>query len=388
MYTLEVSLTTNCNLSCYYCFAKNNDGVNSLKIEEFNHSLKIIKDLIKEDNLEEKDLLIKIYGGEPLLHKNLLKEILNNIKEFQFNNKEIKTTTAIITNGTLLNEDFSNFINEINKEILVKLNFSLELNEKFQDKIRSFKNGKETFNIILENIKSFKKINGLKKVNIQTVMSPDFLKNADSYISFVEKYKNDFNFSILPMFDKTFNKENIYLIEKMKLIFDYYNKKIEENDYYHINFFQIYRSFANSYYYLNSFNLTHCTAGNKTLSVMPDKILACSKLHYKKKKYKKYENLNDFKKTRKMYGELTKYDLECYKCMSKNKNFGCLGVCLCEGKSEFVCSYNKKFGILTKNFLFNLKNNEDFLKYFQKNYFKNKISLKELKIYLEGDQNI
>ncbi|MDO8517506.1 MAG: 4Fe-4S cluster-binding domain-containing protein [Nanoarchaeota archaeon] len=96
--TLQVFITTRCNLKCNGCFAKNVMGEKAKDISLKEYSL-VIDDFLEKDGKQ-----INILGGEPLLHPKI-REIVQINRD-----KNIKTT--IYTNGSYLNrfneKDFEN----------------------------------------------------------------------------------------------------------------------------------------------------------------------------------------------------------------------------------------------------------------------------------------
>lgn len=86
--TLQVFITTRCNLHCNGCFARNAMGeeVRDLSVEEYSQ---LMDEFIKKDGKQ-----INLLGGEPLLHPN--------IRDFIKTNRENGVKTTIYTNGTYL----------------------------------------------------------------------------------------------------------------------------------------------------------------------------------------------------------------------------------------------------------------------------------------------
>lgn len=104
--TMIISLTERCNLSCYYCFEKRNS---TSSMTEKNLSDSLLSVLQKETAINPSIRTVKViwFGGEPLLKKDeitRLSSLFINVCE----QKMIKYTSSIITNGTLLPDDFIN----------------------------------------------------------------------------------------------------------------------------------------------------------------------------------------------------------------------------------------------------------------------------------------
>lgn len=94
--SLTLVITSRCNLSCIYCYQKHDDK-NKMSL---GVAISIIDKIFCNvpDNTDE--IVIKFFGGEPLLEFELIKEIVGYI--FSQNRKETIKFYAP-TNGTLLN---------------------------------------------------------------------------------------------------------------------------------------------------------------------------------------------------------------------------------------------------------------------------------------------
>lgn len=102
---IYIEITNNCNLNCSFC-SKVEKAKRIMKIEEFEHILKEIKD--------KTDYIYLHVKGEPLLHPNIV-DFLNLAEKY---NLKVNLTT----NGTL----FPRVVDKIkNCKSLHKINFSL-----------------------------------------------------------------------------------------------------------------------------------------------------------------------------------------------------------------------------------------------------------------------
>lgn len=155
---LQIYLSINnlCNLQCSHCF--NLEVTNSVPLAEFISMENILRviEIFKKFGIYE----LKLTGGEPFLHPNLL-EILYLLEK-----NEILYT--IYTNGYYLSDIFVSFFN--NSKYLKKLKLSIDGNEEINNMIR----GNEILKII---ITRFKRIRSdlvecnmtLNKLNYKTV---------------------------------------------------------------------------------------------------------------------------------------------------------------------------------------------------------------------------
>lgn len=124
---LEISIAEHCNLNCKYCshFSPIAEPIFA-DIEETSQGLILLKQIIG-DNIKD----IRILGGEPLLHPDLVQFCI--LLREQFSGSRI----AIVTNGILLTKLSSEVLQELNKnqiEIIIT-KYPIKLNEKALDSI-------------------------------------------------------------------------------------------------------------------------------------------------------------------------------------------------------------------------------------------------------------
>ncbi len=156
-YTLY--LTEKCNLNCKYCF-EGTKGENELTFED----VKTIMD--REVELGSKNCILTLFGGEPLLKKDLIFDIVSYAKKLEKENK-IRFKYSITTNGTLIDEAFL----KLAKENDFLIGYSLDGEKETQNKNRINYNGDGTYDVVFENAKKLLK-------NVKTVVAmPVITKN-------------------------------------------------------------------------------------------------------------------------------------------------------------------------------------------------------------------
>jgi uncharacterized protein len=140
--TIEILITTNCNLKCAYCFEKKERGkkIDVEKLFELFRAFPALKSF-------------SLFGGEPLLAMDVIESVINYIENDTSINENTRSTQlnsvrGIITNGILVPK----LIEKIKKN---KLNLQLSFDgcRESHDINRVFPNGKETFDLLLETIK-------------------------------------------------------------------------------------------------------------------------------------------------------------------------------------------------------------------------------------------
>lgn len=138
--TICLNLANQCNLNCSYCYADGGNYGNSELLMKANVAQKGIDRFIKPTN---NDLHVILFGGEPLINKSVIKEILN---------KNGKTLTySINTNATLLDEDIISILVENG----VKISISIDGTRNTHDSQRKYSNEKPTYDVIVNKLKMF-----------------------------------------------------------------------------------------------------------------------------------------------------------------------------------------------------------------------------------------
>ena len=108
--TVTLTLTQACNLDCIYCY-ENHKSTQMMSLET---AKRIVDDeLLVEDGYEEVEF--DLFGGEPFLNFELIKEITDYIIHYDTNKKIV---IFIVTNGTLVHGDVQTWLLQ-NKQYVV-----------------------------------------------------------------------------------------------------------------------------------------------------------------------------------------------------------------------------------------------------------------------------
>lgn len=139
-------LTEACNMSCSYCYVP--EKIRSLpKMDKFlAHS--IINKLLEYRDKHWKNVTVNVifHGGEPMLNKELLYEI---VEEW----RDEKITFGVQTNGTLINEEDIMFFKKHNIDVGISIDGP---SSRYHDIQRFYINGIGTFKRVDEVLKMFK----------------------------------------------------------------------------------------------------------------------------------------------------------------------------------------------------------------------------------------
>lgn len=131
--SLCLHIAHDCNLRCRYCFASTGGfgGGRSLMSKEIGE--KAI-DFAITGSQNRTNLDIDFFGGEPLVNPEVVKHlVLYARKREKESNKKIKLT--LTTNGMLLDEEMSKFLNEHNVLLVLSLDGRPEVHDKMRPDI-------------------------------------------------------------------------------------------------------------------------------------------------------------------------------------------------------------------------------------------------------------
>lgn len=167
---LIIQLTQNCNLRCEYCPYTHNDGtgrVHQNKTIDFETIKKALL-ILRDNSIDNDNISVSFYGGEPLIEFDLIKKTVNYCK-YVFNGKSVGF--SLTTNATLFTEEIMNFFEEESFSILVSLDGPKNLN----DKNRKFSySNKSVFDKVIDNLKIIEKNyrNLFKNTSLNMVLDP------------------------------------------------------------------------------------------------------------------------------------------------------------------------------------------------------------------------
>ena len=135
-----------CNLSCHYCYQQWSDTV---KVSMTENVLKNCMDFLKRKIIEDNSrfLLLKVFGGEPLVHPRATEVILSGLHQLA-QAHGIQFFGTLTTNGTL----FRGELFEKLSPHVSAVHITLDGPEELHNSIRFYPNGKGTFEDIMESL--------------------------------------------------------------------------------------------------------------------------------------------------------------------------------------------------------------------------------------------
>ncbi len=166
--SLTIAPTMACNFRCVYCFEQGHYG-NRLMDEKTQES---IIQFVKKYLPKIEHLNIVWFGGEPLLGmsvvKNLSKELIKLCEE-----KEVKYTAIMVTNGYLLTKEVAEKLKEWR---LSSLQVTVDGPKEIHDSRKPLLNGGGTYDVIMENLKQVK---GILPISLRINVDLDNISAAD-----------------------------------------------------------------------------------------------------------------------------------------------------------------------------------------------------------------
>lgn len=138
-----LNIAHDCNLRCAYCFASTGDFGKGRKLMPFEVGRKAI-DFLLENSGDRKNLELDFFGGEPLMNFDVVKEVVKyaRSREAEFG-KHFRFT--LTTNGILLDDAATDFINREMSNIVLSVDGRKEVN----DRMRISPNGSGSYDIIM-----------------------------------------------------------------------------------------------------------------------------------------------------------------------------------------------------------------------------------------------
>lgn len=164
-----------CNIRCKYCFASQGDFEGDRSLMSLETGKKALEFLV-ENSGNRRNLELDFFGGEPLMNFEVVKQLVDYGRSLEKGrNKNFRFT--ITTNGVLLNEENTAYINEHMDNVVLSIDGRKEVN----DKMRYTISGDGTYDIILPKFKNLVEKRGDKTYYVRgtfTKFNTDFAKDV------------------------------------------------------------------------------------------------------------------------------------------------------------------------------------------------------------------
>lgn len=201
-------VTTSCNLKCKYCYEGTEKPALHLDQRKCDDILKYLSQDLKDRT--DKELDIDFHGGEPLLEFNTIKYLVHQIDK-QFGKKK-NIHFGMTTNATIMNDEILEFIVHSISDLTVSLDGIRNIHNYY----RPFQNGKNSYDIVMENSKIILEYFPQLRVRM-TVTSDGVACLAEGVIHLIE---NGFKIIVpgIDFFDSKWDDEKIKILSNQILL--------------------------------------------------------------------------------------------------------------------------------------------------------------------------
>lgn len=178
-------LTDGCNLRCDYCFEEAPlipiDFKPVLMSEETaKEAIDYFDQLTDRYGRSNQKKIIHLYGGEPLLNKNVIKYVISHISNINKMRGFEKYEVVIVTNGILIDEDIAKLFSSHQVTVGISLDGPQDIND-----IHRKSESKKSFQRIINGYNILKK-HGVQ-AGISATLTPAVVKNFDRVLDFFIK---------------------------------------------------------------------------------------------------------------------------------------------------------------------------------------------------------
>ncbi len=221
--SITIMPTEQCNFRCKYCYESFEGREMSREVQDS------IIEYVRKNIMKFNSVDLSWYGGEPLLCKNIIEYISENIKKICKAAKR-PLTTSITTNAYYLDLDTYKMLQKYN---LVNIQITMDGIKETHNKQRVLANGAGTYDTIIKNLLTIKNEtrSAVQKIIIRTNVSKDIYDTLNQYIEQYDRMFGDdsrFTFLIRPVGDwggdavkgiseKLMNRDSFRLIYKKLL---------------------------------------------------------------------------------------------------------------------------------------------------------------------------
>ena len=175
---LCLHIAHDCNLACQYCFAEEGEYHGRRALMSFEVGKKALDFLIANSG-NRRNLEVDFFGGEPLMNWEVVKQLVEygRSKEKEYN-KNFRFTMT--TNGVLLNDEIMEYCNREMSNVVLSLDGRKEVN----DKMRPFRGGKGSYDLIVPKFRKFAEMRGDRDYYVRgtfTRHNLDFSKDVTEF---------------------------------------------------------------------------------------------------------------------------------------------------------------------------------------------------------------
>ena len=177
---LCLHIAHDCNLACQYCFAEEGEYHGRRALMSYEVGKKALDFLIANSG-SRINLEVDFFGGEPLMNWDVVKQLVAYGRSQEpIHNKKFRFT--LTTNGVLLNDEIMEFCNKEMSNVVL----SLDGRQAVNDKMRPFRNGKGSYELIVPKFQKFAKLRGDKDYFVRGTFTRHNLDFAADVLHFAD----------------------------------------------------------------------------------------------------------------------------------------------------------------------------------------------------------
>lgn len=216
---LCLHIAHDCNLACRYCFAEEGEYHGRRALMSYEVGKKALDFLIANSGTR-RNLEVDFFGGEPLMNWEVVKQLVEyGRSQEELHNKKFRFT--LTTNGVLLNDEIMEFSNREMSNVVLSLDGRQDVN----DRMRPFRNGRGSYDLIVPKFQKFAKERGDRDYFVRGTFTRNNLDFADDVLHFA-----DLGFEKMSVEPVVASPEEPYAIreEDLPQIMEEYDRLAEE----------------------------------------------------------------------------------------------------------------------------------------------------------------
>lgn len=177
---LCLHIAHDCNLACRYCFAEEGEYHGRRVLMSYEVGKKALDFLIANSG-NRQHLEVDFFGGEPLMNWNVVKQLVEyGRSQEKEHNKKFRFT--LTTNGVLLNDEIMEFCNREMSNVVLSLDGRKEVN----DKMRPFRNGTGSYDLIVPKFQKFAESRGDRDYFVRGTFTHENLDFSKDVLHFAD----------------------------------------------------------------------------------------------------------------------------------------------------------------------------------------------------------
>lgn len=177
---LCLHIAHDCNLACRYCFAEEGEYHGRRARMSYEVGKKALDFLIANSG-KRRNLEVDFFGGEPLMNWQVVKDLVAYGREQEkIHDKHFRFT--VTTNGVLLNDEIQEFVNKEMDNVVLSLDGRKEVN----DKMRPFRNGKGSYDLIVPKFQKLAESRNQEKYYIRGTFTRNNLDFSNDVLHFAD----------------------------------------------------------------------------------------------------------------------------------------------------------------------------------------------------------